>query len=154
MKYLITAILFVLTLTSCMEKKNLQAIAEAQMMQADREFSALSAKIGEVRAFKRYMAPNGLKLPLEGRPMSYEDYMRMEELPTTSNTETLTWEPEFAVASEAGDMGYTHGTYLYEFYDNNGNIQQHTGYYVTIWKKIGTEWKFVYDAGNKAQVTK
>ena len=62
---------------------------------------------------------------------------------------TLTWQPTMAFASEAGDLGYTLGTWRSTRYNAEGRGQVATGKYVTIWRKQadGT-WKVVFDGGN------
>ncbi|HQR17563.1 MAG TPA: DUF4440 domain-containing protein [Gemmatimonadales bacterium] len=61
----------------------------------------------------------------------------------------LTWVPTMAFASEAGDLGYTLGTWQSTRYNDQGRGQVSTGKYVTIWRKQADGgWKVVFDGGN------
>lgn len=61
----------------------------------------------------------------------------------------LTWVPTMAFASEAGDLGYTLGTWQSTRYNDAGRGQVTTGKYVTIWRKQADGgWKVVFDGGN------
>lgn len=61
----------------------------------------------------------------------------------------LTWVPTMAFASEAGDLGYTLGTWQSTRYNDAGRGQVSTGKYVTIWRKQADGgWKVVFDGGN------
>lgn len=54
-----------------------------------------------------------------------------------------------AFASEAGDLGYTLGTWRSTRYTAEGRGQVITGKYVTIWRKQADgSWKVVFDGGN------
>jgi len=61
----------------------------------------------------------------------------------------LTWEPTMAFASEAGDLGYTLGTWRATRLTKTGAERITTGKYVTIWRKQPDgSWKVVFDGGN------
>lgn len=63
--------------------------------------------------------------------------------------QTLKWEPTYADMGESGDIGYTLGKYTMSYTNKNGDEQQATGHYVTIWKKQDDgSWKYVFDTGN------
>jgi ketosteroid isomerase-like protein len=63
----------------------------------------------------------------------------------------LTWTPEGARLSPAGDMGFTWGHYEGRAKDHNGNPIVNTGRYMTVWKKQPDgSWKVVLDASNEA----
>lgn len=61
----------------------------------------------------------------------------------------LTWQPQMAFASAAGDLGYTLGTWQSRHYTADGRAAVATGKYVTIWRKHADGgWKVVFDGGN------
>lgn len=61
----------------------------------------------------------------------------------------LTWTPDGARMSAAGDMGFTWGQYNGHSIDQNGNSIVTTGRYFTVWKKQGDgNWKVELDASN------
>lgn len=54
----------------------------------------------------------------------------------------LTWQPQYAMISKKGDLGFTTGSY--EFSD--GDVLDY-GHYLSIWKNIYDKWKLVLDIG-------
>jgi len=61
----------------------------------------------------------------------------------------LTWEPTMAFASQAGDLGYTLGTWRSTRVNAAGAGQVTTGKYMTVWRKQADGgWKVVFDGGN------
>lgn len=63
---------------------------------------------------------------------------------------SITWEPERAVISEAGDMGYLIEHNRITFADPTGKTQTIRGKGVTIWKKDANgTWKNVVDIFNR-----
>ncbi len=63
----------------------------------------------------------------------------------------LTWKPDAARMSPAGDMGFTWGSYQGRFKDHQGNWQTLSGRYMTVWKKQADgQWKVALDASNNA----
>ncbi len=62
---------------------------------------------------------------------------------------TISWEPELAFVSSAGDMGYTLGRYRTRGLDAAGAEMLGAGKYVTIWRKgQDGRWRVVFDGGN------
>lgn len=61
----------------------------------------------------------------------------------------LTWQPALAFASQAGDLGYTLGTWRSTRTDAAGAEHIATGKYMTIWRRQADGgWKVVFDGGN------
>ncbi len=59
----------------------------------------------------------------------------------------LTWVPEGAQMSPAGDMGFTWGHYEGHSKDHAGQPVLTSGRYITVWKKQGNgPWKVAMDA--------
>lgn len=59
---------------------------------------------------------------------------------------TLEWSPDFVDVSASGDLGYTYGHYTFTYKDENGEYQQSTGIFHTVWKRqTDNSWKFVWD---------
>lgn len=58
---------------------------------------------------------------------------------------TIVWHPISSDVSQAGDLGYTHGTY--EVSDDMKKVVER-GSYVRIWKKQGATWQIVMDVTN------
>ncbi len=60
----------------------------------------------------------------------------------------LHWTAEAAEVAKSGDLAYTRGSFDAKFTDPSGKPASDHGKYVTIWKKIGGEWKVVVDTNN------
>jgi ketosteroid isomerase-like protein len=61
----------------------------------------------------------------------------------------LTWTPEQAVVSTAGDLGYTYGTNRMTVPDSTGKTITMDGRYVTVWRKDADgRWRCVQDIFN------
>ncbi|MBI2187615.1 MAG: DUF4440 domain-containing protein [Acidobacteria bacterium] len=112
------------------------------LLEADRQF-AQSTK--DVDLFMSYWAPDATA-HLSGRAaVRGTDAIRKAFAePVTAPGVSLSWTPERAEVSAAGDLGYTVGSY-----ELTANGAKERGKYVTIWKKQpeGT-WKVIEDIGN------
>ena len=121
-----------------------------KLMQTDKEFAQFSVNQGAAEAFKEYLTENALQLPagrnpVEGRSNIY-DIMKVNQ-----DDYTLDWSPKYAEVSKSGELGYTWGTYILSYVDENGNQQNSYGKYLNVWKKeIDGRWKVAVDMGNKS----
>ncbi|MGX9431803.1 MULTISPECIES: YybH family protein [Bradyrhizobium] len=59
----------------------------------------------------------------------------------------LTFASTQLIVSNDGDMAYDVGTYELSFDDNKGMVKD-VGKYVTVWTKVGGEWKVAADISN------
>ncbi|HEY7236745.1 MAG TPA: DUF4440 domain-containing protein [Gemmatimonadaceae bacterium] len=58
----------------------------------------------------------------------------------------VTWTPETAVVSEAGDLGYTTGTNEFTVPDSTGKAAKIAGRYITVWRKEADGvWRCIED---------
>ena len=111
------------------------------LLARDREFSSASATRGARKAFGSYAAPqvrvfrNG-KYPFVGAKVA------TATLPPGSKV--WTWEPAFADVSEAGDLGYSYGTYSLGSKASPAKTLE-KGNYLRVWKKQGDKWLVVAD---------
>ncbi|MEO9967211.1 MAG: hypothetical protein ABJF11_15540 [Reichenbachiella sp.] len=119
----------------------------AELLNVDREFSALSLQKGMNHAFAEYCAESGVILRNNSYPIIGRNNVISRLNQQSDTTFRLTWEPMFADMALAGDMGYTYGTYLVSSMQGDS---LGVGTYVSIWKRNQEgEWKFVFDAGNE-----
>ncbi len=59
---------------------------------------------------------------------------------------SLTWAPDFIDVSDAGDLAYTYGKYLFQPTDSSGKKSEYRGVFHTVWKRQKNgEWRFVWD---------
>ena len=60
---------------------------------------------------------------------------------------SLTFASTQLTVSNSGDMAYDVGTYELSFDGDKGTMKD-LGKYVTVWRKVGGEWKVAADIGN------
>lgn len=113
----------------------------AALLAREREFSKTSAASGAQKAFETYASDEvrmfrNDKLPFLGKTTA------AAALPPSSTV--WTWQPDFGDVSQAGDLGYSYGTYWLRSNDATPKTLE-TGNYYRIWKKQGNKWKVVAD---------
>ncbi len=116
-----------------------------RLLQADRDFAALSLSRGAPEAFYQWLDEQGMQLPASGEPVLGRDDVRasLAQGPPT----ILSWEPRYAeVLSD--DWGWTWGVWqAHEPGAGGRRIGQ--GKYVNLWKKQPDgSWKVRLDMGN------
>ena len=150
MNKFIVFIIAVVVLSSCVlsdkKESKADAFAKMEMMQADRDFSKMSAEKGMKTAFIEYIDSNGVLLRPNRLPIVGADAIDFLIQQNDSDF-TMTWEPKNGAIARSGDLGYTYGVYAIRPTNKDTIIY---GTYVSIWKKdrSGT-WKFVLDTGNE-----
>jgi ketosteroid isomerase-like protein len=111
------------------------------LIAAERAFSRTSGEKGIREAFLTWLAPDAVVFrpgPVEGRPV----YEKMDP----AGPAMLSWEPEVAEVSAAGDLGYTSGPYMIR--PARGAEPTAFGHYVSVWKKQPDgSWKVLLDSG-------
>jgi ketosteroid isomerase-like protein len=118
-----------------------------QLMQSDRDFSALSVKEGMHKAFLEYVADSGVLLrdksyPLVGRKAIADLFSGRSD-----TSFSLSWEPFSEKIAASGDFGYTYGYYTNRI---KATGAEERGTYLTIWQKQADgKWKFVMDTGTE-----
>ena len=117
------------------------------ILEADRAWSETPP---DVEAFVSAFADGGRFLPPEApeahsREAIQEAVSGMFSLPGFS----LSWSPNFAGVSQAGDLGYSIGAFEFTMDDPEGNPVTRNGKYTTVWKKQEDgQWKVVSDTFN------
>lgn len=148
MRYLTPLVVIMLFAISCNEKKEAvidNSAEKISLIETDKAFSKLSEQKGMKNAFIEYIDSNGVLLKPGHLPIAGAnaiDYLIQQN----DTSFTLTWKPQNAVVSKAGDLGYTYG--IYSFQPKAADTILY-GTYVSIWKKQKDgSWKFVLDSGN------
>jgi ketosteroid isomerase-like protein len=122
------------------------AAETAALLQADREFAQMSRARGAAEAFAHYLADDALSLPAAADPVIGRDLIR-QRLADTGGT--LTWEPQAAAVSRAGDFGYTWGLYESATATPGGPPKITRGKYANVWRQgPDGRWRVVLDIGN------
>lgn len=109
---------------------------------AERDFSTLAGKIGLGPAFTQNAAPDAMNM---GGPDSPDFLYGPEAIGAgvgagESGPSTLTWGPDTVLVASSGDLGVTIGHILPR--PEPGQPQRRIPFF-TVWKKVGTAWKFV-----------
>jgi ketosteroid isomerase-like protein len=110
--------------------------ARKSLLDRDQAY-AIAATLGVAQAFRDFASPDvrlyrANNLPYLGRDASVEALAK--------TTGEVKWQVIAADVSQAGDLGYTHGTY------EAGNER---GSYVRIWKKENGQWRIIMDVTNQ-----
>lgn len=123
-----------------------RAAALDDVMAADRAFAAAAAKDGIKEAFVAFAADDATMFrqgvgPIRGPAAigaSFKD----------AGGASLVWAPEAGEVAASGDLAYTWGYFTYTAGDGSG--RKGTGNYVSIWRRVGGQWKWIVDLGVQA----
>ena len=126
--------------------------AKDDIAATDKAFSELSTAKGSNEAFLAYMADDarifgtGNEAPIFGKAQAIARFKANSNGDPKRNV--LSWVPDHTEVSGDGTLGYSDGHWLFEGApDAKGNRPHLTGHYVTVWRKIGGNWKFIADMG-------
>jgi ketosteroid isomerase-like protein len=93
-------------------------------------------------AIGRFYAENGWYLPQQSNGYEGPGAVSARWMGERKGGVTeLKREPKKVEVSDAGDMAYEVGTYDVKFTSQEGGAQEASGNYVTVWEKVGGEWK-------------
>jgi ketosteroid isomerase-like protein len=126
-------------------RKNDERIkALSKMQQTDVDFAQMANQQGYRKAFLAYMEEDAILLRDNHMPIIGADAVQYVSSINDSSF-SISWEPIGGDVSEAGDMGFTYGTYLLKT-----ETEKQEGTYITIWRrqKDGS-WKYVLDGGTQ-----
>jgi ketosteroid isomerase-like protein len=122
------------------QSKELTALVENE-----RAFSRMSEEKGIRESFTEFIADDGILF--RPGPVNGKKWMQEHPLPPSDKHPALTWQPNFAGISRAGDMGYTTGPWQFKS-DSKDAKPSAFGDFMTIWKKQADgRWKFAIDLG-------
>lgn len=130
--------------SSCARTVNVEQ-EEAALLAIDQEWSTTTK---DANKFSSYFAADAAFYP-QGMPIVKGDgairqiYMEMTKIPGFA----LSWKPERADVSAAGDLGITSGTYSITMNNAAGVPATEKGKYVATWRKVDGTWKVVDDIG-------
>ena len=121
----------------------------AALMQTSREWAKAAAG-GDVDVILSYWADDAVVMApdepvVDGKAALRAMVLGMQKIPGFS----ITWEPERAVISKSGDIGYLIERNRVTFTGPDGAVKTQFGKAVTIWRKDASgAWKCVVDAWN------
>ena len=133
-------LLLLLLLFNCDHRQS----AITEILAADSAFSSLSKKEGMNSAFLHYIDEQGVLLRPNTYPIVGKNKINELFSLQSDSAFTLTWEPLFADAAHSGEMGYSYGKHTLKTSKSTS-----FGTYVSVWKKVNNQWKFVLDCGNE-----
>ncbi|MDA2934039.1 DUF4440 domain-containing protein [Acidobacteria bacterium AH-259-D05] len=117
------------------------------ILDADRAWSETPP---EVEAFVSFFADGAHFLPPEApEALSREDIQKTASELFSLPGFSVSWSANFADVSQAGDLGYSIGTFELTVDDAEGNSVIRNGKYTTVWRKQEDgQWKVVSDTFN------
>lgn len=134
---------FICFLFAACSQEDLSKKAAEEIMATDKAMSKTATEIGFNHALLHYAGDGFVKLnngtfPVIGKLAFSEKIMAQKDI------RTITWQPEDAEASVAGDLGYSWGNW--KLITNDTTIY---GNYFSAWKKNSNgSWGLVLDGGN------
>jgi len=120
-----------------------------ELLQTDRRFAKASLELGAAEAFRLYLHEDALLLSDGAFPVRCRDdiYSRMK---SAEGDAVLSWEPQEAHVAQSGELGWTWGTYIHSWQDDQEQTQTQHGKYLNIWcKDENGNWKVRVDMGNQ-----
>jgi ketosteroid isomerase-like protein len=142
----ISTLFLVLACSPAPAEPDLEAEKSA-LMQASRNWAA-TLKTGNVDSMLSYWSDDAIVLPPDQAAVVGKEAIRayvsgMLAIPGF----TITWEPELAVVSASGDIGYMIERSSASFSDSTGASVTQLAKTVTVWRKNAEgQWKCVVDA--------
>ena len=116
------------------------------LLNADKNFAALSAAKGLREAYMENIDSNGILLRPNALPIAGADAVDFI-IGLKDTGFTMIWKPSNAVVATSGELGYTFGVYEIKSSVIDTSLY---GTYVTIWKKQPDgKWKFVLQSNNE-----
>src|SRR5262252_9146964 len=113
------------------------------VLNTDRAFAQAALRDGARAAFVAYAAHDAIMFrdgvgPVKGHAAIAASFR-------ASGGAVPDWAPEGGEIAASGDLAYTWGYFRWTASDGSG--KQSTGNYVSIWRKVAGEWKWIVDLG-------
>ena len=122
----------------------LERIASAPVVQAERMFAERHKAVPLKQAFLEFSDPDGIALTPSGVKNIKEE---LQSWPEGRGPGVIEWWPEFAGIAASGDVGFTTGPAVYE----GGKA---AGHYFTIWKRQPDgKWLWLIDFGTRPRAS-
>ena len=116
-----------------------------EIVETEKEFSAMAQEEGISAAFVAYAAEEAV-LMRNNNLIIGKEALRESFEGTSNDNISLSWEPDFVDVASSGDLGYTYGKYIYSSTESLGNENVAEGVFHTVWKRQADgSWKFVWD---------
>jgi ketosteroid isomerase-like protein len=113
------------------------------LLETDRAFAADAQEHGVQAAFTRFAAPDAWVLKAGGAARGRD---AVQATFAGAGQVDLRWEPKGGELSEAGDVGFTWGTWSRRIKGEAGQPQ--TGRYLTTWRRTAEGYRWTADLGD------
>ncbi|MEP0365462.1 MAG: nuclear transport factor 2 family protein [Cyclobacteriaceae bacterium] len=145
MKSVFVTLASLMILTSCASEVNKQHL-RIEILNLENAFQKMANEKSLAEAFYLFADDHAvIKRENDTLIMGKENIKAYYEQERYQDVE-LTWRPDFVEISDAGDMAYTYGKYVWKSKGKNDNVKEHTGVFHTVWKKQPNKtWKYVWD---------
>jgi ketosteroid isomerase-like protein len=146
MKLFITIILslFIPTFLALMQEKDLPS-AQAELINAEREFAKLAVERGVRESFIAYFADDGIGFA--PHPHKVKETFSKSPAPATRPPIILNWAPVYGDIAQAGDLGWNTGPTVFEDTSPEKKPTRH-GMFFSVWKRQSDgSWRVVLDLG-------
>ena len=129
--------------------------SEAALMQTSRNW-AKAAATGNADSALAYWSDDAVVLEPDQPALVGKSAIRQMVVGSMKDPKfSISWEPERAMISESGDMGYLIEHNRVTFSDSTNKVRTVYGKAVTIWKKDANgNWKCVVDTWNQSPMEK
>lgn len=119
--------------------------AREEILQAEKSFAQAVKEQGQKAAFLAFAADHAVLIRNGKLVQGKSEIAAYFDEQTVQNVQ-LAWEADYIDAAESGDMGYTHGHFVFDGTDREGKHLHFEGIFHTVWKKNsqGT-WQYVWD---------
>jgi ketosteroid isomerase-like protein len=142
--FIVALVVLIIGLQGCAPDQ--REVFKDQLLETDRQFSAMSQREGIGPAFLQYMDDHAT-IYREGA-LPYTGREALTGLYAKPSSAQLSWKPTFADCAASGDLGYTMGEWTIKRRDEQGAEKTSNGFYVSIWKRQADgSWKYVFDSG-------
>jgi ketosteroid isomerase-like protein len=144
------AVLVLILAPACQPSADPAQAARA-LLDTDRAWATLVASNGPVDSIVAYWTPDA-RVVLPGQPLLVGTAAIRQMVAGTRSIPgfRITWSPDSAVVSSAGDFGYTFGTNRITVPDSSGTLHTTEGRYLTVWRREPNgRWRCSFDIFNE-----
>ena len=119
---------------------------EKEIAKAEKDFEQMAADKGIAEAFWFFADTSAVIKRGHDSIIHGKEGIRNFYSADYFKTASVKWSPDSVGVSDAGDMGYTYGKFIWQSKDSTGKVSELKGMFHTVWKKQadGT-WKYVWD---------
>lgn len=143
-KTFLVLVLIIPVLHACTSREDHVKMWKQEIVDTEKEFSAMALKEGIPAAFLAFAAEDAVLMRNNTLVLGKEALK--ESFRGSPENVSLSWKPDFVDVAESGDLAYTYGKFIYTSTDSLGNESVQEGVFHTVWKRQADgSWKFVWD---------